>query len=273
MRIYHYTSNDTFKKIITNKTIRFTRIDKVDDKEESMYYENKELSRTIPYISCWTKNSEEKSKMWEIYGDNYGGVRIGLTDEDIFVTYPIFFNIKNPKRRSFIKHAFYLGEDFYIHQYDNDVILYDVIYEKDVAEGHRKHSVLKNGHLRISSKISTDKGEQWLYQNESRFKINAHPFDRSTLKTTIEDFNDMDSVQQFFTILKNPMFFNATRSGEYKINTEHIDVSLNSKIFHKMEILMGKFTTEEQKTDLKNFLHKNGLLDYNLKDSSFKSEF
>ena len=58
MKIYHYTSIETLALIVQNKTIRFNRLDFVDDCEESLYGSgptNIKLGQ-YTFVSCWTKD-------------------------------------------------------------------------------------------------------------------------------------------------------------------------------------------------------------------------
>lgn len=84
-RIYHYTSVDTLEKILRNQTIRFNRLDCVDDVQECS------VSSYAKYvfISCWTESEEENIPLWKMYtNDVTQGVRISLP-RDMFKTYPV----------------------------------------------------------------------------------------------------------------------------------------------------------------------------------------
>ena len=54
--LYHYTTIDTLALMLKNKTIRFNRLDKVDDVEEDAFSNGVHLGRYI-FVSCWTKKS------------------------------------------------------------------------------------------------------------------------------------------------------------------------------------------------------------------------
>lgn len=83
MRIYHYTSVDTLEKILQTKTIRFNRLDCVDD---VMEYTVSEFAKYM-FISCWTESKEENIPLWKMYTtDITKGVRISLP-QDMFKTY------------------------------------------------------------------------------------------------------------------------------------------------------------------------------------------
>ena len=67
MKIYHYTTIETLALILKNKTIRFNRLDKVDDMEEAMYGSgglNIFLGQYC-FVSCWTKDDKENLSLWK----------------------------------------------------------------------------------------------------------------------------------------------------------------------------------------------------------------
>lgn len=61
MKIYHYTSIQTLALILKSRSIRFNRLDFVDDLEESAYPSgNKGLNLNLAkfvYVSCWSNYS------------------------------------------------------------------------------------------------------------------------------------------------------------------------------------------------------------------------
>ena len=89
-QIYHYTTIETLALILKNHTIRFSRLDKVDDIEESELMSGPTRVRLGNYIfaSCWTRCEEESIAQWKIYA-GYDGVRITMSEDDIFRTYDI----------------------------------------------------------------------------------------------------------------------------------------------------------------------------------------
>ena len=61
MKIYQYTSIDVLKLILENKTIRFKKLDLVDDIDESDYCFEPIGFNPSKYffVSCWTKEKHE----------------------------------------------------------------------------------------------------------------------------------------------------------------------------------------------------------------------
>ncbi len=76
-KLWHYTSFENLKKILKDKKLKFNRIDKVNDRLESKIFGDDKLSHLV-YISCFSKTECESIPMWDIYGRNKYGVRIGF---------------------------------------------------------------------------------------------------------------------------------------------------------------------------------------------------
>lgn len=55
MKLYHYTSIETLALILKHKTIRFSRLDRVDDPDEYSFKEDGITPAHYCYVSCWTK--------------------------------------------------------------------------------------------------------------------------------------------------------------------------------------------------------------------------
>ena len=116
-KIYHYTSIETLELILKNKKIRFNRLDKVDDMEESIYGSgpNRTKLGIYAFVSCWTKSEKENPALWKMYTD-YKGVRIGL-DAMPFKTYKAKDGFT-----SFFQEAMNFGSDYFILSFCNALI-------------------------------------------------------------------------------------------------------------------------------------------------------
>lgn len=75
--LYHYASLDTLALILRNRTIRFGRLDKVDDPQEQRSADSRNLGR-MKLVSCWTSADEESIPMWREYAGAECGVRIQM---------------------------------------------------------------------------------------------------------------------------------------------------------------------------------------------------
>lgn len=75
--LYHYTSIETLALILSNRTLRFSRLDGVNDPEEASACDLPKAS-TLVFASCWTAQDRESLAMWRMYTPNMQGVRIAL---------------------------------------------------------------------------------------------------------------------------------------------------------------------------------------------------
>lgn len=83
MIIHQYTSIDSLALILKNKTIRFKRLDKMDDIEEAALSNVGIHLGGFMFVSCWTFNEIESIPLWKMYTPATKGVRISL-DKNMF---------------------------------------------------------------------------------------------------------------------------------------------------------------------------------------------
>ena len=77
--LFHYTNIETLALILKNKTIRLNSLDKMDDLEENMAADLKNVGM-FTYISCWTDDKDENLSLWKQYTNHDTGIRIELPD-------------------------------------------------------------------------------------------------------------------------------------------------------------------------------------------------
>ena len=75
--LFHYTSIDKLCLILRNRSLRFTRLDKVNDPEEGLT-RHFPSSKFFTYVSCWTSEEKESLLLWKMYSADMKGVRIRL---------------------------------------------------------------------------------------------------------------------------------------------------------------------------------------------------
>lgn len=77
--LYQYTTMNSVLAILENKTIRFTRLDALNDFNEGCCGEYAHLKKYV-YVSSWSADERESIPMWSLYGRKSGvpdeGVRI-----------------------------------------------------------------------------------------------------------------------------------------------------------------------------------------------------
>lgn len=79
--LYHYTSLSSLALILENRTIRFTRLDKLDDPQECRTAGSLRNVSKTRFASCWTDDAEESIPMWREYAGTDCGVRIELPSD------------------------------------------------------------------------------------------------------------------------------------------------------------------------------------------------
>ncbi|MFF5401260.1 DUF2971 domain-containing protein [Peribacillus butanolivorans] len=75
--LYHYTSLESLTLILKYNTLRFSRLDGVNDKNEAKSLDFP-LANTAIFTSSWTSHSDESIPMWRMYTRDMDGVRIKL---------------------------------------------------------------------------------------------------------------------------------------------------------------------------------------------------
>lgn len=244
-KIYHYTTIDTLALIMLNKTIRFNRLDRVDDKEETLYGSGPfdiKVSRNV-FVSCWTKNSQENNDLWYRYTKGYKGVRIAL-DDDMFETYQI-----NDHFKAFFPEWFKVIEDCVFPLPLNEAKLYDVQYVENNEELIKNTASRDGNHIQI--KIQElgiyKKKDNWEQQGESRFKLFAFP---STSEAS-KDINSKD-VNRLFNAVDT---FNSLMMINHQIKLEYYDMPLKKDALDDIEVTMGPMTSDEDKAKVRRILY------------------
>lgn len=170
MKIFHYTSIETLALILKNKTIRFSRLDKVDDPEEYDMTEDGVTPAHYCFASCWTKKKEESLPQWYMYGSGSHGVRIEM-DSDMFAV-----------KRSLNGKDFLGGiettkqGDCVMPVFANQDAIQNIIYVDDmkyVKEKIFKDFIEQKGIY--FPKIGIYKSKNWEFQQECRFRLYALP--------------------------------------------------------------------------------------------------
>lgn len=185
MKLYHYTNIETLALILKNKTIRFNRLDNVDDLEEGQTASSNIKIGLYTFVSCWTEDPEESIPLWKMYTDKGVGVRIGMK-KDMFKKY-LYSNgdiicgerlstngtvqkLSSPDR--------IISSNYMICPNFNDGVFYkEVEYVSDVAKAIE--DVVKknpNGTMKIElSKWGIFKNKRWRFQDERRFTLIIFP--------------------------------------------------------------------------------------------------
>ncbi len=231
MIIHHYTSINILALILKYKSIRFNRLDRVDDVEE---YENGSGPAKIKlgkyqFVSCWTKDSSENISLWKMYSD-YSGVRISL-DEDMFVTYKV-----NENFESFFRYPIAYEDDCFISSFMNQAKLYDIEYVDDLEEKIKSAIMTSSSKTWFNfSEIGKYKKKQWEFQKESRFKITVYPMETKLLKEDKNPFNVLTSILDAKI---------AGIQNNKHISRTYFDIPLKDETLSNMTVMLGPLTTD-----------------------------
>lgn len=243
MKIHHYTTIDTLALILKNKTIRFNRLDKVDDLEENITANGVKIGQ-YSFVSCWTDDESESIPLWKLYTGSGIGVRISL-DHEMFKVYnneaPITVNgIPFDPRPVYSRtitplHDFINAENvvFAVAEKELPCIFKKVQYVSDIDENVRD-IVIKTPHsnniLGITlntSKFGLYKQERWSFEKELRFVLIIVPGKK---------YDDVESFMQGYD--RNKIFFNAWNNGIIP-SISYYDMHLKDNVFDGMEITLS----------------------------------
>jgi hypothetical protein len=179
---------------MSSRSIKFNRLDKVDDIEERTEPSNLRLWQYI-FVSCWTENAEESIPLWRMYSGNAHGVRIGM-DVDMFednvvggsnvpsnIPHEGFIVGKIPAQDLFRSDYFVVPISVRQNSGGGDTLFYcHVNYVDDVnAMTKDAYQLTRTDATHASSQVSYGeigkyKNKRWAFQQESRFRLLIFPF-------------------------------------------------------------------------------------------------
>jgi hypothetical protein len=216
--IYHYTKIETLALILEHKTIRFTRLDLVDDPEEFQYSQYDAKPAQNVFVSCWTKESLDTIPQWLIYGANHHGVRIGMPEQ--------MFEIYQKGIYKYICNTGILSDLGCILMpfTDTDYPLYDINYVNDLTENNAKIFNTVNNKSIDYKQLGKYKSSEWAFQKECRYMMNVFPND------SLSKDNNGGMLKLDTTV---PM------------NTRFVDIPIISD-FSQMEIMLGANVSEAE---------------------------
>lgn len=244
MRIFHYTNIETLALILKNKTIRFNRLDKVDDIEEGNAESLGIKFCRYVFVSCWTKSEEENIPLWKLYGGDKGGIRISM-EHQMFQEYLItdldFNGLKTSGcMMSKIPASDMLNPTFFIFpilQYDNDMFFRDIHYVDDVFEYTKdkiRLSDIQDNRATMNMEMKPFgyyKNKRWEFQKETRFVLYALP-----CNPFLEGANP-----EISSIVMNSLLQNR------ELPFSSYDLHLNNDAMNTMIITLSPSVTEPQR--------------------------
>ncbi len=255
MRIHHYTNIETLALILKNRTIRFNRLDCVDDVEEGCAESSGIQFSKYVFVSCWTENAEESIPLWKLYTSDMRGVRISM-EREMFQEYILRqgdlpgVNIHEemkflvpPSEMMNPEYMFHLG----ICDYNNDLFYRKVNYVDDVREYTKdaiKINVSEQGlqDMNLQAKpFGYYKNMRWQFQEESRFVLYIVPYNIFVIGA----YNPLlSTITQSRLMANTPLPF-----SDYYLH-------LKDEAFDGMEITLSPFAGDPQRIIAQSLVEK-----------------
>lgn len=248
--IYQYTNLNALALILKNRTIRFNRLDRVDDIEEGGIAPSGINFCKYVFVSCWTENAEENIPLWKMYGGDSGGIRIGL-DKDMFKKYIISrIDLGETKGYgafpSLIPPKDWVNPNYSFYPLDNASFYRQIQYVDDVAEVTKDavkffNVTDKGGEFLLSlNAFGTYKHKRWAFQDESRFVLYAFPFN------LIKEGQHVTFPAKLVQSLVEGRLLPFT----------YYDLSLKDEAFSNMEIRLSPSITDSQRIIIQSLVDK-----------------
>lgn len=236
--LYHYTNIETLALILSNRTIRFNSLDKMDDLQENETADLKNLGKAV-FISSWTDSETESIPMWNMYSSLSSGVRIRLKKYPFHEEELSAENLKaignftvraEETKGECVKTVVPVTEMFkrgivFPGLLKQEQILHKVEYTSDYNKLYPKvFSEDKDGYTIALEKLGIYKNMHWDFQNEWRYILRIFPI----------DLLDIDNAN------KNVMkMFSDMVSGNFQNRVSYFDLELEDDAFEDMEIVMS----------------------------------
>lgn len=252
MLIHHYTNIDVLALILKNKTIRFNRLDRVDDIEESNFFSNGINLGPYSFVSCWTESSEESIPMWKMYTNDCWGVRLSIPRDNLFLTYSLeglnFNGLHSvsmggkieslfPPEIQFQQNDFlppFLTSDYDACKFYRKIVYVDNIqeYANDVIQFTPSN---QNAMITMSlSEVGKYKHQRWAFQEESRFVLTFLP------GNPISTFNTSEFERNYL------LFIQSLQSNK-DLGFLYYDMHINPKALDSLTITLSPLTSDSQR--------------------------
>jgi len=245
--LYHYTSIDTLAMILKTKTIRFSRLDHVDDLTESKTADGEQLGKHY-FVSCWTNDDRENIPLWKMYA-GLNGVRIKMKvnlfkeyhldgeegSKIKFEKYGLYMNLRLPYRgpvkpEELLQNGYAIMPDFSKREFPREVK-----YTEDEEYLTPKILLKENGTETIKLDVfGKYKSLYWKFQSEWRYILYLIPFD----KLKINKDAKINDVIPSLTI-------------NYPFDKQFHCLDISDSALKSMEITLGPHCTEGDKIIVK----------------------
>jgi hypothetical protein len=226
--LYHYTSIEALALILANRTLRFSRLDSVNDPEEASASDLPNAA-TLVFASCWTAQERESLAMWRMYTPNMQGVRIALPNNPFVGRSKVTIFNKGGARQLIDSKLTITRENQGMGIATRAVTGPNKIYYTDDPK-YRNGSCLINEGDRWAVQLhdlGMFKNNYWAFEEEWRYKV---------LATFSEAILDQPSL------MSHP----ALDLERYPVQQRAIFVPLDAECLQMMDVLLGPCVTPGQ---------------------------
>jgi len=234
--LYHYTSVETFLKILESKKVLFNRLDRVLDLTEGRSSDLGPLG-IYQFVSCWTECPDENLVLWGFYPSGLSGVRIALP-RNMFETYEqASERYQGLTMEPALRHVLPLDE-----RIRDDLLVGPVPLEfphQMVYTGDPDLLAPKVAEIPDTvefGKLGVSKAPDWAFEQEWRFRlfVMPHPVPAD------RDFGSPSFAETVAPRVRE--IFNSRR-----VRDTHLFCSISHSALEQMEVLLGPCTDTEER--------------------------
>ena len=220
-RLCQFTSVDALEKILSTRTLRFSRLDRVNDPEEAMADDLPDAASSV-FVSCWTGADIETLPMWSMYGDQMRGVRLSLP-ADLFRGRPKAAVLEEGGAITAIEDWFTIERSFPAMGGKGRVVIgpNKVFYSDDPAYRKPRMVHRREGQAHVYPyDLGMVKGTDWAFEEEWRFKI---------------------ALMSFGGLYPDDDYFNTVTLDlkTYPVTTEALFVPLDATALDELDVMLG----------------------------------
>ncbi|NEH46384.1 DUF2971 domain-containing protein [Rhizobium leguminosarum] len=234
--LYQYTSVESLKKILASRSLRFSRLDTMNDPEEATAADVPRAASSV-FVSCWSAGEVEHIPMWSMYGRNFEGVRIKLPS-NMFAgrESPMVFQ-KGGALCSFAGQYSIARKAPAMSTSGCAIIGPNKVWYSDDPNYRNRKLVYREGGTAYFDPydLGMVKNTYWAYEEEWRFKIAALSFE-----SQFPDDRYFNEVTLDF--------------AGYPVETEALFIPLDTSALDELEVTLGPRAEATVMTDLERIL-------------------
>jgi hypothetical protein len=258
--LYHYTTMETARLILENRTIRFNNLNRTDDVLESQTSDAGIAGKYV-FVSCWSPNPLENILLWAMYSGGFSGVRLRMRFDpflDILKSIkdiiPAILDSTSTASKPTLRMVIPLehitnGKYTCIAPFVDQAFGYDscvVKYTDDLELLKPKILEMKGSIISYNFKaVGEYKSKEWEIQNEVRYKIYAVP---------VKIWNFINGDNRHNVVFEG--LVSMIRNEDLPI--KYIDLDIDEDAFKDMEIMIGpKVDNDERESFIEFVKEKN----------------